>query len=53
MDGIKFRTRAQAGRCHGGFCTTRLMKILSEETGIPIDAVAKRGRGSEIVKAKR
>ncbi|MDD5668815.1 MAG: NAD(P)/FAD-dependent oxidoreductase, partial [Candidatus Omnitrophica bacterium] len=21
MDGVKFRTRAQAGRCHGGFCT--------------------------------
>ncbi|MFC1509864.1 NAD(P)/FAD-dependent oxidoreductase, partial [Candidatus Omnitrophota bacterium] len=22
LDGIKFRTRAQAGRCHGSFCTT-------------------------------
>lgn len=53
MDGIKFRTRAQAGRCHGGFCTTRIMKILAEETGIPPEAVTKRGKGSEIVKGAR
>jgi len=49
LDGIKFRTRAQAGRCHGGFCTTRLMKILSEQTGQPLTEVSKRGRGSELV----
>lgn len=53
MDGIKFRTRAQAGRCHGSFCTTRLLKILSEETKIPLAGVTKRGRGSEIVKKDR
>ncbi len=49
LDGIKFRTRAQAGRCHGGFCTTRLMKILAEELSIPVTAVTKRGAGSQIV----
>lgn len=53
LDGIKFRTRAQAGRCHGAFCTTRLMKILSQETNIPLTAVTKRGPGSEIVKKDR
>lgn len=53
MDGIKFRTRAQAGRCHGTFCTTRLMRILSEKTGKDILEVSKRGEGSEIVKKKR
>jgi len=53
LDGIKFRTRAQAGRCHGTFCTTRLMKILAEDTGRPLTGVTKRGRGSEIVKGKR
>ncbi|MFA6079103.1 MAG: NAD(P)/FAD-dependent oxidoreductase [Candidatus Omnitrophota bacterium] len=53
MDGIKFRTRAQAGRCHGGFCTTRIMKILSEETGMPLVKVTKRGKNSEIVKKDR
>lgn len=53
MDGIKFRTRAQAGRCHGSFCTTRLAKILSEETKTPLTAITKRGPGSEIVKEDR
>lgn len=50
LDGIKFRTRAQAGRCHGSFCTTRLMKILSEKTPSPMTEITKRGKGSEIVK---
>ncbi len=49
MDGIKFRTRAQAGRCHGSFCTTRVMKILAQKTGRKITEVTKRGTGSEIV----
>ncbi|MFH1666038.1 MAG: NAD(P)/FAD-dependent oxidoreductase [Elusimicrobiota bacterium] len=49
LDGVKFRTRAQAGRCHGGFCTCRIMKILSKELNIDITTVTKRGRGSEIV----
>ncbi|MCK5242844.1 NAD(P)/FAD-dependent oxidoreductase [bacterium] len=49
LDGIKFRTRAQAGRCHGGFCTTRIMKILAEELNLPLTEVTKRGPGSEII----
>jgi glycerol-3-phosphate dehydrogenase len=49
LDGIKFRTRAQAGRCHGSYCTTRLMKILAEQTKTPVTKVSKRGPGSEIV----
>ncbi len=53
MDGIKFRTRAQAGRCHGSFCTTRIMKILAEETGIPVTAITKRGGDSQIVAGGR
>lgn len=53
LDGIKFRTRAQAGRCHGSFCTTRLLKILAEETGSPVTGITKRGPGSEIVKENR
>ena len=50
LDGIKFRTRAQAGRCHGSFCTTRLMKILSQKTNKPLTGITKRGPGSEIIK---
>ncbi|OGW77980.1 MAG: hypothetical protein A3C51_01475 [Omnitrophica bacterium RIFCSPHIGHO2_02_FULL_46_20] len=53
LDGIKFRTRAQAGRCHGTFCTTRLMKILAEESQKKLTDITKRGRGSEIVKEDR
>ncbi len=53
LDGIKFRTRCQAGRCHGGFCTARAMKLLSEETGIPLQQITKRGKGSEVIKDAR
>lgn len=53
LDGIKFRTRAQAGRCHGSFCTTRLMKILAEETSKKPMEITKRGKGSEIIKEDR
>ena len=53
LDGIKFRTRAQAGRCHGSFCTTRVAKILAQERKIPLTQVTKRGKGSEIVVGDR
>ncbi len=53
LDGIKFRTRAQAGRCHGSFCTTRLIKILSSCTNKPLTRITKRGVGSELVTRDR
>ncbi len=53
LDGIKFRTRAQAGRCHGSFCTTRIMKILSEEKNSKLTDITKRGPGSGIIKSAR
>lgn len=53
LDGIKFRTRALAGRCHGGFCTTRVLKIMSKELNIPVAKLTKRGQGSEIIKHER
>ncbi|OGR44652.1 MAG: hypothetical protein A2X35_04925 [Elusimicrobia bacterium GWA2_61_42] len=53
LDGVKFRTRAQSGRCHGGFCTTRIMKIMQEELGFPVTAITKRGPGSELIKDER
>ena len=46
LDGIKRRTRAGMGRCQGGFCTPRVMEILSNELGIPLDKIAKSGKGS-------
>ncbi|MBU1044972.1 MAG: NAD(P)/FAD-dependent oxidoreductase [Candidatus Omnitrophica bacterium] len=53
LDGIKFRTRAQAGRCHGGFCTTRIMKILSKQTNTPLSEISKKGPGSWVVMEDR
>ncbi len=53
LDGIKFRTRAQAGRCHGSFCTTRLMKILAQEKGVPLTEITKKGKGSQVVREDR
>ncbi|MBU1087726.1 MAG: NAD(P)/FAD-dependent oxidoreductase [Candidatus Omnitrophica bacterium] len=53
LDGIKFRTRAQAGRCHGSFCTCRILKILAENSKRPITQITKKGAGSEIVLEKR
>ncbi len=50
LDGIKFYTRAQMGRCQGGFCTYRILKILQRETGKALEEITKRGRGSYIVK---
>jgi len=46
IDGVKFRCRAGMGRCQGGFCTSRIINILSERLGIPPEAVTKRGGDS-------
>lgn len=48
MDAVKRRTRAGMGRCHGGFCTPRVMEILARETGGPLWSVVKKGPGSEL-----
>ncbi|MCR4764254.1 MAG: NAD(P)/FAD-dependent oxidoreductase [Lachnospiraceae bacterium] len=49
MDGIKRRVRAGMGRCQAGFCTPRVMEILSEELGIPMEEVCKNRPGSELL----
>lgn len=50
MDGIKFRTRSQMGRCHGAFCTMKILTIMAEELGLPYEVITKRGKGSELIK---
>lgn len=49
LDGIKFRARAGAGRCQGGFCQPLVMAIIARELNIPLEKVTKRGQGSEPV----
>ena len=48
LDGIKRRTRAQMGRCQGGFCSPYITEILAKELGIPYEAVTKCGGASII-----
>ncbi|MCQ2965817.1 MAG: NAD(P)/FAD-dependent oxidoreductase [Alphaproteobacteria bacterium] len=50
LDGIKLRTRAGQGRCQGGFCTYRILEIMSEELGIPMTELTKKGIGSNLIK---
>ena len=52
LDAIKRRTRAGMGRCQGGFCSPRVLKILSEELKISPLRITKKGKGSEILKTK-
>ncbi|MGD0724545.1 MAG: NAD(P)/FAD-dependent oxidoreductase [Spirochaetia bacterium] len=49
LDGIKYYTRAGMGRCQGGFCTYRIMRLISRETGLPLEQISKHGPGSELV----
>jgi glycerol-3-phosphate dehydrogenase len=49
MDSIKFYTRAQMGRCQGGFCSYKIMKILMRETGMSIKQITKRGGESRLI----
>ena len=52
LDGIKRRVRAGMGRCQMGFCTPKIMEILSEELGLSLEEVSKRGKGSELVEGR-
>lgn len=48
LDGVKRRTRAQMGRCQGGFCSPQIVEIISRELGIPYEEVTKSGGNSRI-----
>ena len=52
LDAIKRRVRAGMGRCQGGFCSPKVLKILSEELKISPLKITKKGMGSEILKTK-
>ncbi|OGD23733.1 MAG: hypothetical protein A2Y70_00705 [Candidatus Aminicenantes bacterium RBG_13_64_14] len=47
MDAVKRRTRCGMGRCQGGFCTPRIVKILQDE-GVLVERITKRGGGSRL-----
>ena len=49
LDGVKLATRAGMGRCQSGFCTIEIMKIIAQETGVPLSEVIKREKGGCLV----
>lgn len=49
IDGVKRRVRAGMGRCQGGFCSPRVLEILSRELEIDPLEVKKELSGSEII----
>lgn len=48
LDAIKRRVRTGMGRCQGGFCTPKIMEILSKELKVPMTQIKKSGDDSEI-----
>ena len=48
LDGIKRRTRAQMGRCQGGFCMPYVTELIARELGIAYEEVTKFGGGSRV-----
>ncbi len=49
IDGIKRRTRAGMGRCQGGFCSPKVMEILSRELGVRMEEITKAGKDSKLI----
>ncbi len=49
LDQIKRRTRAQTGRCQGGFCTPRILEIISKKKNIPINKITKKFGNSKVL----
>ena len=52
LDGVKRRTRAQMGRCQGGFCSPYIINLLSKELNIPVCEITKSGKSSYITVSK-
>ena len=52
LDGVKFYTRSGMGRCQGGFCSAKIMRIIARESGIPMQELTKRGGNSYLLAGK-
>ena len=53
LDALKWRTGATMGRCHGGFCTPELMRVVAREQGCAPEDLDKRLPGSWMVASSR
>jgi len=52
LDGVKFATRASFGECQGSFCTPKILKLISEETGLKPEEVLQNEKGSWIINSE-
>lgn len=52
LDGVKRRTRAQMGRCQGGFCSPYIIELLSKELDLPYEKITKFGGESYVATGK-
>ncbi|MBP5342616.1 NAD(P)/FAD-dependent oxidoreductase [bacterium] len=52
LDGIKRRVRAGMGRCQMGFCTPKILEILSQELGLDLENITKKGNGSVLLEGR-
>jgi glycerol-3-phosphate dehydrogenase len=52
LDDVKFATRASFGECQGSFCTPKILKIISEETGLKPEEVLQNEKGSWIINSE-
>jgi len=50
LNGLKKRLRVGMGRCQGGFCTSRIIEIMSRETGVVPQNIRKGTSGSNLIK---
>lgn len=48
LDGVKRRTRAQMGRCQGGFCSPYIIELLAKEHNMKYEEVTKFGGESYV-----
>lgn len=49
LDGVKRRTRAGMGRCQSGFCSPRIMEIISRELRVDQRKITKAGGDSVFI----
>ncbi len=52
LDGVKRRTRAQMGRCQGGFCSPYIIKLLAREMNVSAEEITKCGGNSKLITGK-
>ncbi len=52
VDAVKRRTRAGMGRCQGAFCLPRIARIISRETGVPMEEIVKNSEHSNLFVGK-